>query len=161
HAELLQLQRAALDARYGVDMVEAKTLGEHVAEVERDAPRQRLQVHERDQLAQAGIDLEELAVLGVELEIAGETRVVDRGRLAEPAEALGGDAAARKPARLGGGGRLRVADAARHAEVQEPRHEQSRALGAIGELPRRLVGIKYRRPRAGIRGDAQREVVHA
>ena len=51
-----------------VDAVELEALGEHVAEVERHAPRQRLQAHERDQLAEARVDLEELAVLGLHLQ---------------------------------------------------------------------------------------------
>ena len=89
HAELGELHRAALEARHGVDAVEAKALGEDIAEVERDAPRQRLQVHERDQLAQARIDLEELAVLGAELEIAREARIIERHRLAQPANRAG------------------------------------------------------------------------
>src|SRR5207244_13424189 len=80
---------AALEARHGVDAVEAKALGEDVTEVERDAPRQRLQIHERDQLAQARVDLEELPVLGAELEIAREARIVERHRFALPVHRAG------------------------------------------------------------------------
>src|SRR5205085_5178991 len=85
HAQFLQLHHAALDARYGVDAIEAKALRKHVAEVEPDAPRQRLQVHERDQLADAGIDLEELAVLSDEPEIAAQAGIVDAEELTLPA----------------------------------------------------------------------------
>ena len=107
HAELANVHHAVIDGGSGLDVIEAEALREDVAEVERDAPRQRLQVHERDQLAQAGIDLEELAVLGVELEIARETRVIDRGRLAEPAHRAV---------------ELRLA-AQHHARIADPREE--------------------------------------
>src|SRR5215813_3072086 len=89
HAKFLQLHHAALDPRYRLDAIEAKAFGEHVAEVERNAPRQRLQVHERDELADARIDLEELTVLRDEPEVPGQAGIVDAEELALPADRAG------------------------------------------------------------------------
>jgi len=77
HAELLDRHQAVVDLGVGGDAVELEPLGEYVAKVERQAPRQRLQAHQGHQLAQAGIDLEELAVLGLHLHVAGQARVID------------------------------------------------------------------------------------
>ena len=55
-------QHAALDLRRGVDAVPLESLGEHVAKIQRDALRQHLQAHQRHQLTDAGIDLQELSV---------------------------------------------------------------------------------------------------
>src|SRR5581483_3035342 len=105
HAELMDVHHAVIDVGRGLDAVEAKALRKDIAEVERDAPRQRLQVHERDQLAEPRIDLEELAVLGGEPELAGQARVVDMARLGRPAKGSG-------ELRLAAENRVRVADAA-------------------------------------------------
>ena len=75
-----------IDLGVGGDVVELEALGEHVAKVERQVPRQRLQAHQGHELAQAGIDLEELAVLGLHLHVAGKARVVDCQRIAVPRE---------------------------------------------------------------------------
>src|SRR5205085_10932400 len=86
HADILQAHQAVLDARLGLDAVELEALREHVAEVQANALGKRLQAHERDQLADARLDLEELPVFGDQLQLAAERRIVDRRRIAAPGE---------------------------------------------------------------------------
>jgi len=63
-----------------------KPFEKNVAEIEADAARQLLQAHQRQQLADVGVDLEELAVGRLQLEVAGERREVDVRGIAAPRE---------------------------------------------------------------------------
>src|SRR5919201_967410 len=111
------------------------------AGIEADASRQRLQAHERDQLAQAGFDLEELAVLGLELELPAQAWIVDEAWITVPVERalqlglaalhhVGIAHAAEKLARVGGG-ELEVEAAARRcaASPQAARLERRVGIG--------------------------------
>ena len=76
-AQVARLQHAALDADVAGDLVEREALAEDVGEIERDAPRQRLQREHAEQLADAGLDLGEAPRPDVDAERPGQRRIVE------------------------------------------------------------------------------------
>src|SRR5690606_12583580 len=86
HLEVVERKHAGVDASGCADTLEGETLREHVAEIEGNAPRQRLQAHQRNQLPEARLDLQKLALVRLQVHGAGEARVIERNRLAVPGE---------------------------------------------------------------------------
>ena len=86
--QVVRVHLPVLDAEVAGDVVEREALAEDVAEVERDAPRQRLQRQHAQQLADARIDLRELAGPGLQLEAAGQRRIVEVVGRAGPAQTV-------------------------------------------------------------------------
>ena len=79
--------QAVLDGHLPVDTVESEALAEHIAEIKRQATRQALQADQAEQLAGgAGIELDELPLAHIELHVAAEGGVVQRGRRSVPAD---------------------------------------------------------------------------
>ena len=84
--QVVGVHQALLDLEVAGDVVEREAFAEHVAEIERDPPRQRLQRQHAEQLADARIDLRELPGARLQREVAGQRRIVEVVRRAVPRE---------------------------------------------------------------------------
>src|SRR5690606_5082635 len=97
--------------------------GEHVAEVERDPARQRLQAEDTEQATDAGLELVELAGAGLQAQPARQAGVVDPGRRPAPGELAG---EARGPA-------------AHHVRVAEAMDQRTHRCGLQAEVELRAL----------------------
>src|SRR5262245_36081046 len=85
-AHVVALHDAVLDRYVAGDLVERKALAEDILIVEAESAAQRLQGEHAEQLPGARVDLDELAGAGLDTELAGERRIVERLRFAVPGE---------------------------------------------------------------------------
>ena len=82
--EVVGARDAVADVDGAVDPVEGEALGEHVAKIEDQAPAQRLQVDDADQLRDAGVALQELPLSERQRDLAAEGTRVEPHRRAVP-----------------------------------------------------------------------------
>ena len=75
--EIVAFHHPVLDPHVAGDFVEGKALGEQVLKIEGEPPLERLQRKNAQQLAEAGIELGELAAPGLEAKRAVERRIVE------------------------------------------------------------------------------------
>ena len=84
HDEVLGVQHTLGDRGGADNGIEGEALAENIAKVERDAPWQRLQAEDAQQLAYARLDLEKLPFLRNQRQVPGKCRVIDGLRVAGP-----------------------------------------------------------------------------